>query len=254
MFTMTRSADVTQTVILAAGNGSRLTTPQGIPKPLMQVGGVPLLGHALSHARASGCNEAVIVVGHEKRRVREAAEAMASGLRLRFVETTDPAAPNGVSLLAAEPVVHELFFLQMVDHLFGDVVLPRLTTRPLAADEAGRVLVDPEPIEISLDDATKVRLAGDRVTAIGKALQEWDAIDAGCFLLRGDIFDALRRAPGGEPRTVSSGMRQLVLQGTLGWAETGAARWTDVDTPADLHAAERIAALQLPSAAAAASS
>ena len=93
MFTMTRSADVTQTVILAAGNGSRLTSPQGIPKPLTQVAGAPLLAHALSHARASGCVEAVIVIGHEKRKVREAAEAMASGLHLRFVETPDPRRP-----------------------------------------------------------------------------------------------------------------------------------------------------------------
>jgi choline kinase len=254
MFTMTRSADVTQTVILAAGNGSRLTTPQGVPKPLTHVAGVPLLAHALAHARASGCVEAVIVVGHEKLRVKEAAEAMASGLRLCFVETPDHAAPNGESLLAAEPMVRDVFFLQMVDHLFGDVVLPRLTTRPLSTDEAGRVLVDRAPVGISLDDATKVRLAADRVTAIGKALQTWDAIDAGCFLLCGDVFDALRRAPRAEPRTVSSGMRQLVLRGALGWAETGPAQWVDVDTPDDLLAAERIAALQLPSAAAAASS
>ena len=142
----------------------------------------------------------------------------------------------------------------MVDHLFGDVVLPRLTTRPLALDEAGRVLVNRAPVGISLDDATKVRLADDRVTAIGKALQTWDAIDAGCFVLSGEVFDALRRAPRAEPRTVSSGMRQLVLRGTLGWAETGPTRWIDVDTPDDLHGAERIAASPVPSAAAAASS
>jgi choline kinase len=56
-------------------------------------------------------------------------------------------------------------------------------------------------------DATKVRLAGDRVTAIGKSVEPWDAIDAGCFVLTHGVFEALRAVPPGEPLTVSSAMR-----------------------------------------------
>src|SRR3954470_23327059 len=64
---------VTQTVILAAGSGSRLITARGdVPKPLMTVAGVPLIVHALEHASASGCDDSVIVVGYEGARVREA--------------------------------------------------------------------------------------------------------------------------------------------------------------------------------------
>ena len=230
---------VSQTVILAAGTGSRLGgAATGVPKPLVRVGGIPLVVHALLHAQASGCDEAIIVVGHQGARVRAAVEALSSRLRVRFAETSDPASPNGVSLLAAEPLARSHFFLQMVDHLFGDATLPRLVGVPLAPDEAGRVLVDRAPRDLDLDDATKVRRAGARVTAIGKGLEPWDAIDAGCFVLTSAIFEALRRAPASEPRSVSSGMRQLVARGALGAVEIVDTPWVDVDTPADLVLAE----------------
>ena len=239
MFTMLPGNAVTQTVILAAGTGTRLTNvPNAVPKPLTTVGGVPLLGHALAQARASGCAEAIVVVGCEGARVRAAALSMSCGLRLTFLETPDPSAPNGVSLLAAEPAAASTFFLQMVDHLFDDVVLPKLVAAPLEG-AGGRVLVDRAPDGISLGDATKVRLAGDRVLAIGKTVEPWDAIDAGCFVLTSAVFDALRRAPSSEPRTVSSGMRQLAAQGLLSAVDVDGLGWVDVDTPADREIAER---------------
>ena len=239
---MTRPAAVTQTVILAAGNGSRLFSGStGVPKPLTQIGGMPLLAHALAHARASGCSEAVIVVGYESVQVKAAAEALDAGLTLRFVQTSDHRSPNGLSLLAAEPLVDGVFFLQMVDHLFGDAALAKLVATPLAAGESGRVLIDRAPVEdLDLGDATKVRVSGNRVMAIGKALDPWDAIDAGCFVLTPDVFDALRRVPGNEPRTVSSGMRQLVERGALGAVDLDGISWVDVDTPGDLRQAERL--------------
>lgn len=52
---MQQAMRVMQTVILAAGSGSRLAPPRGdVPKPLMNVAGMPLVAHALEHARRSG--------------------------------------------------------------------------------------------------------------------------------------------------------------------------------------------------------
>jgi len=233
---------VIQTVILAAGNGSRLAHGSaGVPKPLMSVGGKPLLGHALDHARASGCVEAVIVVGHEGDRVADAARSMSAGLSIRFVETADPSAPNGLSLLAAEPAAASAFYLQMVDHLFAVPVLDKLVEMPLGA-AGGRVLVDRTPGDIDLDDATKVRLAGAQVLAIGKGIEPWDAVDAGCFVLTSAVFTALREVPAAEPRTVSSGMRRLAARGLLEAVDLGPLEWVDVDTPADRESAERLLA------------
>ncbi len=239
---MQQAMGVTQTVILAAGSGSRLVPTRGdVPKPLMTVAGVPLVGHALEHARLSGCTEAVIVVGYEGARVRAAIESLHTPLRLIFVENPDFAAPNGVSLLAAEPAAASALFLQMVDHLFPEPTLVWLAATPLEAGEVGRVLVDSTPSpDIDLDDATKVQLERGRVSAIGKGLDRWDAIDAGCFVLTHGVFDALRAVPVEEGRTVSSGMRRLVSARALGAVDMRGADWIDVDTPADREIAERL--------------
>lgn len=241
---MSRDAPVTQTVILAAGTGTRLADTRGdVPKPLMTVGGVPLIRHALDHALIAGCHEAVIVIGYEGARVRAEIEALRHPLTLRFVTTPDPMLPNGVSLLASASVTHPMFYLQMVDHLFAEPTLPKLTAQPWAPHEGGRVLVDTAPASsLDLDDATRVRLDRGTVMAIGKGLPEWDAIDAGCFVLTHAVYDALRQVSADEARSVSSGMRELVRLGALNAIDTDGVEWMDVDTPADREAAERLLA------------
>jgi choline kinase len=235
------SEAVTQTVILAAGNGSRLgSRSTGIPKPLVTVAGDPLIAHALWHAQESGCRDAIVVVGFESARVRAAVEQLPLTLRVQFVENVDPSTPNGVSLLAAAPHTAPRFFLQMADHIFAGPTLPKLVASPLGGDEEGRVLVDRAPRDLDLDDATKVRLTGGRVTAIGKQIAAWDAIDTGCFVLTAAVFDALLRVQEADARTVSSGLRHLAARGSLGAADVDGIAWVDIDTPRDHAAAERL--------------
>ena len=233
---------VTQTVILAAGLGRRLSSAEpGVPKPLLEVAGVPLIEHAIAHAEASGCRDAVIVTGHQGERVRDAVRRIRTGLRVHFVENVDPTSPNGDSLIAAEPLAEPRFFLQMVDHLFGAPVLPALSAG-LDDGDAGRLLVNPAPVGLDLSDATKVRVAEGRVSAIGKNVDPWDAIDTGCFVLTHAVFSALADVGDSEPRTVSSAMRRLVARGLLGAVDICGIPWVDVDTPSDRADAERLVA------------
>ena len=235
---------VSQTVILAAGMGRRLGSAEaGVPKPLMSVGGIPLVRYALAQAEASGCSEAVIVIGHEGSRVREAVESIGTPMTIRFVENPNPAEPNGHSLLVAEAAAAPDFFLQMVDHLFAAPVLTQLVSRPMRDGEVARLLVDRAPIGLDLSDATKVRLEAERIVAIGKGLDPWDAIDTGLFRLTRGVFDALRSVPAAEPLTVSSAMRRLAWEGSFRAVDIGGVAWVDVDTPADRDDAElRLAA------------
>lgn len=237
-----------QVVILAAGLGSRIGSAEaGVPKPLMDVGGEPLIVHALRHAEASGCRDAIIVIGYEGARVRAAAEALDTALVVSFVSTPDHTAPNGHSLLAAAALARQRFFLQMVDHVFECPVLPLLDAGPAPADEVARLLVDPNPdVALDLHDATKVCLDEGRVTAIGKGLARWDAIDTGCFRLTSGVFDALRAVPASKPLTVSAAMRRLSARGAMRAVPIKGVAWVDVDTPVDREVADRLLTMSGP--------
>lgn len=234
-----------QVVILAAGLGSRLGSAEaGVPKPLMDVGGTPLIVHALRHAEAIGCRDAIVVIGYEGARVRSTVEALKTPLAVRFVVTPDHTAPNGHSLLAAAPLAGQRFFLLMVDHVFERPVLSLLDADAAPDEEVARLLVDPSPdAALDLNDATKVCLDGRRITAIGKGLVHWDAIDTGCFRLTSRVFDALRAVPAPEALTVSAAMRRLSAQGVMTAVPLGRVAWVDVDTPADRAVADRLLAI-----------
>ncbi|HEY9383824.1 MAG TPA: NTP transferase domain-containing protein [Gemmatimonadales bacterium] len=227
-----------QTVILAAGNGQRLgPLGQGLPKPLLRVGGRPLIEHALDQAVAAGCEEAVIVLGHEAGQLQGQLARIATPLRIKLVLNPNYHLPNGMSLLAAEPYADERFFLQMADHVFSEPVLERLTDP--SQDGAVRLLVDHSPRDLDEADATKVRIREGRVTAIGKEVAPYDAVDAGCFLLDRRVFQALH-ALSGEAASVSAGMEQLAASRALAPIRLEGVVWVDVDTPADWDRAEAL--------------
>ena len=70
-------------VILAAGRSTRMRS--GLPKPLHEVAGKPMLGHILSACWDAGIEQAVVVVGHGK----EAITAKFRDTRIQFVEQAE---------------------------------------------------------------------------------------------------------------------------------------------------------------------
>ena len=231
-----------QTVILAAGNGSRLSAARGnLPKPLVRVAGRALIEHALEQAELAGVEEAIIVTGNAADQMRAHLATVTTPLKLTLVHNPRYHDPNGVSLLAAEPFITGRFFLQMADHVFAHPVLQILDRADAASDDsAARLLVDFKPVNLDEDDATKVCVADGRITAIGKDVYPYDAVDTGCFRLDPRIFTALHDVARHEPPSVTLGMRQLIGRGQLAPIGLTGVRWTDVDTPEDYAKAEML--------------
>ncbi|HEV3409062.1 MAG TPA: hypothetical protein VG095_02120, partial [Chthoniobacterales bacterium] len=148
---------------------------------------------------------------------------------------------NGVSVLAAEDHAHAPFFLTMGDHLFEREILERLLAD---GDHAqANLAVDRNIASIfDLDDATKVATEGTRIAAIGKELEEFDAIDTGVFLCPNELFVYLRRAQVNGDCSLSDGIRLMGREGKARAVDIGDAWWQDVDTPAMLAQAERMSA------------
>jgi choline kinase len=230
-----------QTVILAAGNGSRLSASRGnLPKPLVRVAGQALIEHALDQAAAAGVEEAIIVTGNAADQMRAHLETVESPLKLTVVYNARYHEPNGVSLLAAEPYIDGPFFLQMADHVFAQPVLRFLDRATAAPAECARLLVDFHPVNLDEDDATKVCTEGAHITAIGKDVYPYHAVDTGCFRLDPRVFQALHEVARHEPPSVTLGMRRLLAQGLLAAVPLSGVRWTDVDTPEDYAKAEML--------------
>ncbi len=233
---------IRQTVILAAGFGSRLSAARGeLPKPLVRVAGKALLDHALGQAAAAGCDEAIVVTGNAADMIRDHL-SVRTPLPVKLVHNERYQEPNGVSLLTAEPLIDGPFFLQMADHLFAEPVLPILADRLSAPAGYQRLLVDFKPVGIDEDDATKVKVQNGRITAIGKDVWDYDAVDTGYFLLDPRVFGALREVSMVEPPSVTLGMRKLIAANQLAAVSLTGVRWTDVDTPEDYSKAELVLA------------
>lgn len=228
-----------QTVILAAGNGSRLSTARaGLPKPLVRVAGRTLIEHALDQAVAAGVEEAIIVTGNAADQMRAHLDTVETPLKLTLVFNSRYHEPNGVSLLAAEPYVRGPFYLQMADHVFAHPVLRILDRVNDSPAGAGRLLVDFHPVNLDEDDATKVQVADGLIRAIGKDVYPYDAVDTGCFRLEPRIFTALKDVARVEAPSVTLGMRRLIAEGAFVPIPLVGVRWTDVDTPEDHARAE----------------
>lgn len=225
-------------VIVAAGIGGRLREGQTAPKPLVPVLGVPLIARVMAAAARAGVTRFVVVLGHRADEIRAALdELVPPGTALDVVVNERYEEPNGVSLLAAARRLDEPFCLLMSDHVFS----PERLTRALEHfQREGRSLLVVEPREHfsgDLSDATRVRIRDGRVAAIGKGLEEYDAIDTGMFVLDPtQVVNALESA--GPSPSISDGMRVLGASGLLDACPLTEGYWQDVDTPADVLAAQ----------------
>jgi choline kinase len=236
---------VRKAVILAAGNGDRFHTPTHDSKLLQPLLGQPILLRTLNAAADAGITDVTVVVGYQADRVRALAERGApSPLTLSFAYNAEWRLENGVSALAARPHTgRDRFALLMGDHVFEPPVLERML-RLTVDDDRSLLAVDAGEAAPELAaEATKVRRDGSRIVAIGKDLDEYDALDTGLFVFSPHLYTALEDARAQGDTTLSGGVRQLAARGMMHAVEIGGATWCDIDTVSDLAAAESVLAV-----------
>lgn len=242
-------------VIIAAGYGSRLAglSPS---KPLTPVCGMPMIEIGIRQAIAAGITRVVVVTGHRG----EALERFLADLAQRLPVVIDPvrvddwSKPNGYSVMAGAARCGGDFLLMMADHLFDSVILAAMLAAghgdrdvTLAIDRwVDNPLVDP-------DDATWVKTdPRGFITAIGKTITAYDAVDCGAFLATQRLARAIAEAiAAGKAGSLSDGMQALADKGRAATCDIGAAWWMDVDDPRAHALAEDLAPRHLHAAFAA---
>jgi len=227
-------------VILAAGEGRRLTLNHDLPKPLAKFGGLSLLERSIRTCKYVGIDEFYVIVGHAKERVAAAARKIARRLHVKLKVVENPEWPqgNGTSVLAVSKELNRPFFLQMVDHVFDSQILQDFLNKT-ANSQTTVLAVDPRRDQVlDLDDATKVKLNEGKIEDIGKNLSDFDAIDMGLFYCTPDIFEALRFAKNNGGGNLVDGVKWLAKEGRINTVSISSGEWFDIDKPEILKAAE----------------
>lgn len=229
-------------LILAAGNGSRMAAKSGeLPKPLVLMNGKPLLEHVMMSARDAGIERFVIVIGYRGHSIKQWYESHTiQGVEVTWIANPEYKKDNGISVLCARKAIHENFLLLMADHVFEPETARCLLGEPMGADEV--ILgVDTNINRVfDIDDATKVRLDGNRIVEIGKTLRNYNALDTGMFHCSPALFDWLEMAAVNGNCSLSDGLRLMAQKGSFKGFDIGEAQWQDCDTPAALDYAQEI--------------
>ncbi len=233
-------------VIVAAGLGTRL---RGIAssKPLAEVHGKALIQSVIETAHQAGVSEFIVVTGYQAAPLEAFLERLRArgGPSIKTVHNEDWTRPNGLSVLAAEPLVDDEFVLLMADHLFEPGLLADLLAAPRIA--GGVTLAVDRRLDnplVDLDDVTRVRTdRAGRILEIGKGLPDYDAFDTGVFLASRGLLAGIREhvASGGQG-SISGGMEWLARSKLAATFDVGERFWLDVDDAAAWEHAERLTA------------
>jgi 1L-myo-inositol 1-phosphate cytidylyltransferase len=239
---------VSEAVVLMAGSGSRLRVSENnLPKSLIQIAGRAIFSYTIEAFETAGIRTVHVVTGWNR-------DALLSGLsplvpaniKLHPIHNPDWQKQNGISVLAAAPHVHSPFLLTMGDHIFGPGIANLLIQNAdlnsvnLAMDRKLDRIFD-------LSDAMKIKTKRDRVSEIGKNLDDYDAIDTGLFVCSTEIFKYLEQAKsrGGNDCSLADGVRAMAADEKVRAIDIGEAWWQHVDSTEMLeHARHLIASEQ----------
>jgi len=229
-----------QAVVPAAGRGSRLgalTTDR--PKPLVPVGGEPLLAHALDALALPDVDAFVVVVGYHGDQIRERFGDRYAGRPVEYVEQPDP---RGLAdaLLCAEDAVDGAFLHCNADNVFG-ADLSRLA-RHRERTDADAVLLTERVSEREARETGVLVREGSTLRVVEKPeAPPSREVQTGAFAFSPAVFDACRVV---EPSDrgefeLSDAVTHLARDERVETLELEGGEWrVNVNTPDDIATAE----------------
>jgi NDP-sugar pyrophosphorylase family protein len=220
--------------VIAAGEGSRLKD-FGVPKPLVEVAGIPLIAHVLDNFEAAGIASAALIFNESERDceafVRERYPRLVTAIRIKstrsslesFCEILGAAPPGRLLVSTVDafcPRKDFVNFVRRAEALAGDATILAVT----------RYVHDEKPLWVNLAGGRE-----GRVSAIGGS--RGDAVTAGIYV----VPDAVRTL---HPPAHLGRLREF-----LAWLASGnhpiealeIEKVVDVDRPEDVAAAEELA-------------
>jgi len=227
-----------QALMLAAGRGRRLGGD--IPKPLIEIGGQPLLVRLICQLQKLDIRDIRVVLGHQGESVRKAVESL--GIRFVYNEIYD-SSDNMYSFWTAREELHQDCLISHADLILEDDLLQRIV-------QAEGDIVLPMDMRTLDQESMKLRLHDGRVVQISKdiSLDNADGESIPCIKFSAAGLEALERQAEAIIRTgdhrqyLESAIQGLIDSQSLNISAldiTGAC-WAEIDTPADLEYARKL--------------
>jgi len=226
--------------IIAAGQGERLQRAGYTqPKPLVPVGGTPLIDHVLANVAAAGLREVACIVNEESHGIEEHCRAAWPGLEFRFVRRTTPSSME--SLFTLRPLLGaSRFLLLTVDAIFAPAVLRDFLTAAAALPDAQGVLA----VTAFVEDEKPLWVRADvrgRITGLGDAARGSGLVTAGFYVFDPVIFAEIEAARAAGFSALRHFLAHLVARGYRLHA-AAVPKTVDVDRPEDIATAEAFVA------------
>lgn len=220
-------------LIAAAGQGTRLRE-KGESKPLIELGGVPIIERVILNARAGGLDDFYIVTGYRGTKVRAFLDELSEreNISITHIINDEWQRPNGISVASAKDVIDGPFVLTMCDHLFDPEIIKDLLSKK---HEEGTVTLCVDynidnPV-VDLEDVTRVNCTKNEINNIGKVIRDYNAFDTGIFYCTPAIFDALDQSAKEGDESISGAMNVLGAKEKARTFDVKGRLWLDVDDP-----------------------
>jgi len=223
--------------VIAAGDGSRLKS-EGIatPKPLVEVGGVPIIGRLLRCLSNSGINSVRCIINEDSTEVRDYVESLLLPIPVSFLVKSTPSSMH--SLFELSPKLRdERFLLTTVDSIFAESDLRGfLEAGDNDAGPAGLLAVtdyidDENPLFVETDRS-------GRVTSFPKSgRSQW--ITGGLYIFSPRIFEEIPKAKNQGIERLRNFLSHLVRSG-YDLRTHPFSKIVDIDHVRDIRTAERM--------------
>ena len=226
-----------KTMILAAGRGERMRPLTDItPKPLLSVGGKPLIVWHLEHLAKAGLREVVINHAHLGTQIEAAlGDGAHWGLSIRYSAEADGALETAGGIANALPLLgNEEPFLVVNGDTYCDWDVARAVSVLAPGDLAHLVLVPNPPHHPQGDFSLTGSTVGADISVTANSGAQVCTF-SGIGIYRPQIFAGIRR---GQKAKLAPLLRAAMAARRVS-GELHAGRWVDVGTPQRLAELDR---------------
>lgn len=219
-------------MVMAAGLGTRMRPlTENCPKPLVKVGGKPLIDYAFDKLRLAGVGKAVVNIHYLPQMMEDYLEAGIDGLSITISDERDLLLETGGGLVKALPLIgDDPFYAINSDAIWTDGAVDAITRLAQGWDAAR---MDALLLLVPRKNANHHRGSGDFfLSDEGQLIRRGDA-DSAPFVYTGVQLIAkrlLRDAPEGPFSTNILWNRAITESRAFGLVHEG--QWFDIGSPA----------------------